>query len=112
MVTLAEFVADTMESSRLSAYDVQERSGNTIHQTSVHRIRKGIIANPEPETLRNLSLGLGVPHATLMSIVYAPDDDANDLTTMAIVDYCGSLPESVREDVLVIVKALFEKHRK
>lgn len=106
---IANYVRDVMAEKGLSGYDVARAARGGITQRYVSKIINKEFNNLGDDKKRALAAGLGVP----VSEIYALVNNSNtDSLSGKISHYVDELPESVQEDVLLIVKSLHQKYKK
>lgn len=77
--SLEEFVARVMNEKNLTARDVQKNSGDAIEQSTVNKIKNGVITNPSIPKQKALAKGLGVTEAELFAVTLAKETDTSEV---------------------------------
>ena len=74
--TLAQYIARLIGEKKLSGYEIERRAKKQISQSYFNRIKKGKIANPSPNKLKALAVGLGISEEELFAVVRGKSPDS------------------------------------
>jgi transcriptional regulator with XRE-family HTH domain len=111
--SLAEFVRNVMENKRLSAREVERKSGNTITHSYVNKIKNGDAKNPSPALLQALAKGIDEPEEIIFALIRGKNIDEKVILDEGLARGLDSLPPGKRKlavrQMQGIIESLSEK---